>query len=68
MPEMLTVGAVCQFLKLSDRTVYEMCRRGQLVGAAKVGGQWRIDKTKLLAWLEKGAEFQQHECKEEGDK
>jgi excisionase family DNA binding protein len=52
--EYLTIADVCDLLKLSERTVYDLCRRGQLAGAAKIGNQWRVEKSKLVAWLESG--------------
>ena len=57
MPEYITLQEVCDLVKLSDRTVYALCRSGRLVGAAKVAGRWRVDKEKLLAWLEAGGEM-----------
>jgi len=56
MPEFITIKQVCELLNLGERTVYDLCRQGKLAGAAKVGGQWRVDKDKLLAWLAKGGE------------
>ena len=57
----LTIEEVCALLKLSDRTIYDLCRKGKLPGAAKVGGVWRVDQSKLTAWLQAGgdAEFGQ---------
>jgi excisionase family DNA binding protein len=52
----LTVQEVCGLFRLGERTVYEPCRTGQRAGAAKVGGQWRINRTKLTAWLGAGGE------------
>jgi excisionase family DNA binding protein len=59
LPDLLTLTEVADLLKLSDRTVYDMCRRGRLPGVSKVAGQWRIDRRKLLAWLDAGGEFEQ---------
>lgn len=60
MTEDLTINEVCELPRLSERTVYDLCRRGQLVGAAKIGNQWRVEKSRLVAWLDSGggAEFQ----------
>jgi excisionase family DNA binding protein len=57
VPEYLTIDDVCELLQLGKRTVYELARTGRLPGAAKVGGQWRVNKAKLTAWLEAGGEF-----------
>lgn len=55
----LTTEEVCALLKLSDRTIYDLCRKGKLPGAAKVGGVWRVERSVLVAWLKAGgdAEF-----------
>lgn len=52
MTEDLTINEVCELPRLSERTVYDLCRRGQLVGAAKIGNQWRVEKSRLGAWLD----------------
>ena len=57
MPEYLTIDEVCELLQLGKRTVYELARTGRLPGAAKIGGQWRVNRAKLAAWLEAGGEF-----------
>lgn len=59
--EYLTIEEVCELLRLSDRSVYDLCRKGKLPGAAKVGGVWRVERAKLTAWLEAGgdADFRQ---------
>ena len=51
VPEFMTVLEVAELLKVSDRTVYDLCRQGLLPGAAKIGKQWRDD---LLAWQGRG--------------
>jgi excisionase family DNA binding protein len=57
LAEYLTIEEVCVLLKLGKRTVYELARTGRLPGAAKVGGQWRVNRETLTAWLEAGGEF-----------
>ena len=66
VPEYITLQEVCDLVKLSDRKVYDLCRQGKLVGATKIGGRWRVDKEKLLAWLEAGGEVA--DAKEGDDK
>lgn len=56
MPDFITIKEVCALLNLGERTVYDLCRQGKLAGAAKIGGQWRVDQDKLLAWLAEGGE------------
>ena len=57
MPNYLTISEAARLLKLSERTVYDLCRQGRLAGAAKVGGQWRLDEDKLIAWMAGGGEL-----------
>lgn len=66
MAELLTVQEVANLLKLSDRTVYAMCRTDRLPGISKVGGKWRIDREKLIVWLESGGEAAQGEDRRDG--
>ena len=54
MPEFLTIEDVCRLLKLSNGTVYDLCRHGRLPGAAKVGGQRRVNASDLNVWLKAG--------------
>ncbi len=56
MPEFITVREASELLRVTDRTLYDLCRQGKVPGAAKVGGQWRLDRKKLLAWLAEGGE------------
>lgn len=51
MSELLTLREVMDLLRIGERTVYEMCRTGRLPGALKVGGQWRVRRGDLEAWL-----------------
>ena len=68
MPEFITIKQVCDLLQLGERTVYDLCRQGKLAGAAKIGGQWRVDRTKLLDWLADGGELAKEDTEgEEGE-
>lgn len=58
MTKFLTITDVAELLRLSERTTYAMLREGGIPGAAKVGGKWRVDQAKLLAWMEAGGELQ----------
>ncbi len=51
MTRFLTIKQVCEQLQLAERTVYDLCRKGKLPGAAKVGGSWRVEEAALLAWI-----------------
>ena len=56
--EFLTIGEVAKLLKLGERTVYQLAREGRIGGVAKVGNQWRFEKTALLDWMKQGGEAQ----------
>ena len=58
MPELLTIPETCALLRLGERTVYQMAREGRLPGATKVGGQWRVHRPTLLAWVKAGGEME----------
>ena len=51
-PTLLTIKQTAALLKVSERTVYAMAQSGRLAGAVKVGGSWRVVRSKLLAWLD----------------
>ena len=57
--EFLTIPDVAKLLKLGERTIYQLARDGRLGGAAKAGGQWRVERSALMAWLEAGGEAQE---------
>jgi len=53
--EVLTLEDTAAYLKVSMTTMYRLVKRGDLP-ARKVGGQWRIRRADLVAYLEeKGA-------------
>ncbi len=54
MLNFLTVKEVCRILRVSERTAYDLCRNGQIGGAVKVGGQWRIEKVAFEKWVKRG--------------
>jgi len=54
MIEPLTIPEVCAILRIGARTAYELCRTGQLGGAVKVGGQWRVEKVAFEEWIRRG--------------
>ena len=54
MDTFLTISEVSVLLRLGQRTVYELCRQGRLGGAIKIGGQWRVERTALEAWVRQG--------------
>lgn len=54
MAEFLTLREVSKLLRIGERTAYELCRTGQLGGAIKVGGQWRIEREAFARWVGQG--------------
>lgn len=56
-PEFLTIPEVAVLLRIGERTTYDLARLRKI--AAKVGGQWRIRRRDLDAWIEKGGEADQ---------
>lgn len=56
--DLLTVEEVAKLIKAHTNTVYKMCRQGRLP-SLKMGKEWRIDKQKLLEFMEVGAHIPQ---------
>ena len=50
----MTLEEAAEFLKVSETTVYQLLRDGQLK-ARKVGREWRFLKRELVAYLKEGA-------------
>jgi excisionase family DNA binding protein len=48
--DILTPKQTAEYLQLSDKTVYRMIERGDLL-AARVGGQYRIQRSNLELFL-----------------
>ncbi len=52
----MTLEEAAAFLKISETTVYQLLRDGQLK-ARKVGREWRFLKSSLVTYLKEGADF-----------
>lgn len=52
--ELLKVSEVARLLRISDESVYRLCRRGRLKGASHVGGLWRIPRESVDELLQQG--------------
>lgn len=50
-PTFLTIEEVAELLRLSERHVYALARKGELPGAIKLGNRWRIHRGVLIAWM-----------------
>ena len=51
---LLKVSEVAKLLRISDESVYRLCRRGRLAGATKVGGLWRVPRGSVDQLLRAG--------------
>lgn len=53
MPDsLITLIDAARRLGITERQAGDLARNGQLAGAIKVGGAWRVNPTKLEAWIE----------------
>lgn len=52
--DFLTLDEVAEILRIGKRTAYELARTGQLGGATKVGGSWRILTSEFDKWVRQG--------------
>jgi excisionase family DNA binding protein len=50
MPDVLTLREAAEFLRLSERSLYELAR-GRRVPAAQLGGKWLFPRAQLESWL-----------------
>jgi len=52
--DFLTLDEVAAILRIGKRTAYDLVRKGQLGGATKVGGSWRILRDEFDKWARQG--------------
>jgi PTS system nitrogen regulatory IIA component len=50
MDDILTLEEVAEYLKVSDRTVYEWAQKGE-IPAGKIGTVWRFRKSDIERWV-----------------
>lgn len=50
MPDVLTLPEAASYLRLSERTLYDLAR-ARRVPAAQLGGKWLFPRARLEAWL-----------------
>lgn len=41
-PDVVSIEVAARMLGIGRRTAYELARRGELPGAVRVGGRWRV--------------------------
>ena len=46
----LTIEEVANYLRVSDRTVYDWAQRGE-IPAGKIGTVWRFKKSEVEQWV-----------------
>lgn len=50
MPDVLTLPEAASYLRLSERSLYDLAR-ARRVPAAQLGGKWLFPRARLEAWL-----------------
>jgi len=50
-PVLLRIEEVAAKLRIGRTKAYELAQAGELPGAFKVGGQWRVRRREFLAWV-----------------
>ena len=50
MTELMTLQEVADYLRVTEKTVYRLLKRGR-IPAVKVGRQWRFDRKSIDKWL-----------------
>ncbi|MFP4564832.1 MAG: helix-turn-helix domain-containing protein, partial [Spirochaetia bacterium] len=50
--EILTLEEVAQYLRVSERTVYDWAQRGE-IPAGKLGTSWRFKRSEIEAWVDR---------------
>jgi excisionase family DNA binding protein len=50
MAELMTVEEVADYLRVTEKTIYRLLKRGS-ISATKVGRQWRFDRASIDEWL-----------------
>ena len=49
--EILTIQEIAAFLKIKEKTAYDLAAKGRLPGF-KVGGAWRFKRSALDQWID----------------
>jgi len=51
LPEIMTIGEVAQYLRISSSSLYKLAQDGR-IPCQKVGRHWRFRKEAIDRWLE----------------
>ncbi len=54
MPELMTVEEVANYLRVAEKTIYRLVRRGE-IPASRIGQQWRFTKAAIDAWVRRNS-------------
>ncbi len=54
MAELMTVGELADYLRVTKKTIYRLLEQGK-IPATKVGNQWRFEKSSIDAWLQRNS-------------
>ena len=46
--KLLTISEAAKYLRISPKTMQRLCKQGDVPGAFRIGGQWRIKLQDLL--------------------
>lgn len=49
--EILTIQEIATFLKIKEKTAYDLVAKGELPGF-KVGGSWRFRRSDIEEWID----------------
>jgi len=49
--EILTIQEIAAFLKIKEKTAYDLAAKGKLLGF-KVGGAWRFRRSDIEQWID----------------
>lgn len=58
--EILTIQEIAAFLKLKEKTAYDLAAKGKIPGF-KVGGSWRFRKSNIDFWIEQNMRGQKND-------
>jgi excisionase family DNA binding protein len=53
-PMVLTVDELAALLRVNRKTVYDALARGEIPGARRIGGRYRILRDAVVEWLASG--------------
>jgi len=59
LQEIMTVSEVANYLHLSQATIYQMARNGQ-IPVARIGRTWRFTRESINSWISRSTEREQN--------